>query len=100
MENKKKLDEHTLIDMMFKSTDIETFKKLWAEEKDAEKWSDLLQSCYWEQSYESYGGDEGFLDNPPINEKRLKYLEELIDFLEKSGIQAENDAPPINDNQA
>ncbi len=52
-----------------------------------------MHSCYWEQSYESVGSDEGYLDDPPINEKRLKYLEELIDFLEKAGVQAINDAP-------
>ena len=64
-------------------------------DKDAKKWSELLHSCYWEQSYESVGGDEGYLDDPPINEKRLKYLEELITFLEESGVKAVNDSPGI-----
>ena len=54
-----------------------------------------MHSCYWEQSYESVGGDEGYLDDPPINEKRLKYLEELITFLEESGVKAANDSPGI-----
>ena len=79
--------------MMFESTDIDTFKLLWDNDNDAKKWSELLHMCYWEQSYESVGGDEGYLEDPPINEKRLKYLEELIDFLEQSGVQAINDAP-------
>ncbi len=57
------------------------------------KWSELLHMCYWEQSYEGVGGDEGYLEDHPINEKRLKYLEELIDFLEQSGVQAINNAP-------
>ena len=93
MDMEKAFDEHDLIDMMFESTDIDTFKLLWGKDKDAKKWSKLLHSCYWEQSYESVGGDEGYLDDPPINEKRLKYLEELIDFLEKAGVRAINDAP-------
>lgn len=89
----KAFDEPDLIDMMFESTDIDTFKLLLGKDKDAKKWSELLHSCYWEQSYERVGGDEGYLDDPPINEKRLKYLEELIDFLEKAGVRAINDAP-------
>lgn len=93
MDIQKAFDEHDLIDMMFESTDIDTFKLLWDNDNDAKKWSELLHMCYWEQSYESVGGDEGYLEDPPINEKRLKYLEELIDFLEQSGVQAINDAP-------
>jgi len=95
MDMQKAFDEHDLIDMMFESTDIDTFKLLWGKDKDVKKWSELLHSCYWEQSYESVGGDEGYLDDPPINEKRLKYLEELIDFLEESGVKAVNDSPGI-----
>ena len=91
----KAFDEHDLIDMMFESTDIDTFKLLWDNDNDAKKWSELLHMCYWEQSYESVGGDEGYLDDPPINEKRLKYLEELITFLEESGVKAVNDSPGI-----
>lgn len=86
-------DRDDLVDMMFESESIDTFKSLWDKDKDAKKWSELLHSCYWEQSYESVGGDEGYLDDPPINKKRLKYLEELIDFLEKAGVQTINDAP-------
>ena len=93
MDMHKAFDEHDLIDMMFESTDIDTFKLLWDNDNDAKKWSELLHMCYWEQSYESVGGDEGYLEDPPINEKRLKYLEELIDFLEQSGVQAINNAP-------
>lgn len=91
----KEFNEDDLIDMMFASTDIGAFKILFEKDKDAEKWSELLHMCYWEQSYESVGGDEGYLKNPPINEKRLKYLEELIKFLEDSGIEAVNDAPDV-----
>ena len=91
----KAFDEHDLIDMMFESTDIDTFKLLLDNDNDAKKWSELLHMCYWEQSYESVGGDEGYLDDPPINEKRLKYLEELITFLEESGVKAVNDSPGI-----
>ena len=95
MDMQKAFDEHDLIDMMFKSTDIDTFKLLWGKDKDAKKWSELLHLCYWELSYESVGGDEGYLDDPPIDEKRLKYLEELITFLEESGVKAVNDSPGI-----
>lgn len=93
MDIQKAFDEHDLIDMMFESTDIDTFKLLWDNDNDAKKWSELLHMCYWEQSYESVGGDEGYLEDPPINEKRLKYLEELIDFLDQSGVRAINNAP-------
>lgn len=93
MNMRKTFDEHDLIDMMFESTDIDTFKLLWNNDNDAKKWSKLLHMCYWEQSYESVGGDEGYLEDPPINENRLKYLEELIDFLEQSGVQAIKNAP-------
>ena len=91
----KAFDEDDLIDMMFEGTDIDTFKLLWGKDKDAKKWSELLHLCYWEQSYESVGGDDGYLDEPPISEKRLKYLEELITFLEESGVKAVNDSPGI-----
>ena len=39
--------------------------------------------------------DEGYLENPPINYKRLEYLKSLIAFLEGVGIRAENNAPKI-----
>ena len=92
---KKTFDEYTLIDMMFDSECVDKFKSLWDENKDAEKWGHLLRMCYWEISYAHVGGDEGYLDNPPINVGRIKYLEELIDFLEKLGIQAIDDAPQV-----
>ncbi len=93
MDMKKDFNAHTLIDMMFGSESIDTFKSLWDKDKGLEKWSELLHMCYWEVSYERVGGDEGYLDNPPINVARIKYLEELIDFLEQSGVQAINNAP-------
>ena len=93
MDIKKAFDEYDLIDMMYESADIDTFKLLWDKDNDAKKWSKLLHLCHWEHSYESVGGAEGYLEDPPINERRLKYLEQLIDFLEQSGVQANNDAP-------
>ncbi len=94
MDILEKFDRHDLIDMLFdREESIDTFKSLWDKDKGLEKWSDLLHMCYWELSYERVGGDEGYLEAPPINVDRIKYLEELIDFLEKSGIKAVNDAP-------
>ena len=95
MNIQENLTGDALIDMMFDSESIDTFKSLWDKDTGLEKWSELLRSCYWEHSYESVGGDEGYLDDPPINEKRLKYLEELITFLEESGVKAVNDSPGI-----
>ena len=82
-----------LIHMMYASEDIGTFKALMEKEQDPEKWSQLLHVCYWEESYESVGGDTGWLENPPINTRRLAYLKELIAFLEGAGIHAINDTP-------
>ena len=93
MNMPENFDEHDLIDMMFDSESIGTFKSLWDKDKGLKKWSELLRMCYWELSYERVGGDSGYLDNPPINVARIRYLEELIDFLEKSGVKAINDAP-------
>jgi len=73
--------------MMFRNEPIETFEKLLEEGNDNLEWGSLLHMCYWEESYESVGGDEGYKKNPPINHKRLKYLEELICFLESNGIE-------------
>ena len=95
MCNSKKFNEFDLINMMFQNTNIDSFIPLWVEDKAPEKWSELLRMCYWEQSYEYHGGDEGYLDDPHINMERIKYLEELIIFLEKLGVQAINNAPPI-----
>ena len=89
----EKFDGHDLIHRMFDSESIETFKALWKKNISLEKWSKLLHMCYWEVSYARVGGDEGYLDNPPINVERIKYLEELIAFLEGVGIHAANDAP-------
>ena len=87
------LDRRDLVQMMYGSESIENFKALWEQDKDLEKWSQLLHSCYWELSYTCAGGDEGYLDNPPINVGRIKYLEVLIGFLKEVDIQAVNDAP-------
>ena len=87
------LDGRDLVQMMYGSESIENFKDLWEQDKDPEKWSQLLHSCYWELSYTRAGGDEGYLDNPPINMERIKYLEELIGFLEEVGVRAVNDDP-------
>lgn len=87
------LDRRDLVQMMYGSESIENFKALWEQDKNLEKWSQLLHSCYWELSYSCAGGDDGYLDNPPINVGRIKYLEELIGFLKEVDIQAVNDAP-------
>lgn len=78
-----------LIYMMFDSVPIEKFIRLWDVEKDIKKWQQLLHMTCCEDSYESVGGDEGYLDNPPINHERIKYLEELIAFLESKGLVEE-----------
>ena len=87
------MDGRDMIHMMYGSESIETFKALWEQDKDPEKWSNLLHSCYWELSYARAGGDEGYLSRPPIAAERFKYLEEMIAFLEGVGIRAINDAP-------
>ena len=43
--------------------------------------------CYCEESYASVGGDEGYLENSPVDFKYLAYLEKLIAFLEENGIK-------------
>lgn len=93
MDMQKAFDGYDLIDMMFDSEGLDTFKALWEKDKGLEKWSELLHMCYWEISYARAGGDEGYLDDPPINMERIKYLEELIGFLKEVGIQTVNDAP-------
>lgn len=81
------MNARDLISMMFKSEPIETFEKLLKEEPGSE-WEELLDMCYWEERYESVGGDEGYKENPPINHKKLAYLKKLISFLEVNGIKA------------
>ena len=93
MDTREHIDGRDMIHMMYGSESIETFKALLEQDKDLEKWSQLLNACYWELSYTRAGGDEGYLDNPPINMERIKYLEELVAFLEGEGIRATNDAP-------
>ena len=93
MDTQEHINRRKMIHMMYGSESIETFKALWEQDKDPEKWSQLLHSCYWELSYTRAGGDEGYLDNPPINVGRINYLQALIGFLEEVGIRAVNDAP-------
>ena len=93
MDIRESREDFDMIDLMYGSESIETFKALWVKDKERKKWSQLLRLCYWELSYVRAGGDEGYLDNPPINMERMKYLEELIAFLEGEGIHAINDAP-------
>jgi hypothetical protein len=93
MDTQEHIDGRDMIHMMYGNECIETFKALWEQDKGLEKWSQLLHSCYWELSYTRAGGDEGYLDNPPINVERIKYLEELVAFLEGEGIRATHDAP-------
>ncbi len=77
-----------LIRMMFDSEPIENFKKLLEEDLANElDWGFLLHMSYMEKSYESVGGDDGFMDNPPINHARIEYLSKLIVFLEENGIK-------------
>jgi hypothetical protein len=78
--------EFVLIDMMVDGCPIEEFQQLW-ESKEKLDWGELLHMCYCEESYESVSGDEGYLENPPINHERLAYLEQLIAFLEDKGIE-------------
>ena len=75
-----------LIDMMFASRPIEEFEELWKNKENFD-WGKLLHMCYWEERYESVGGDEGYMDNPPINYERLEYLRKLITFLKEKGIK-------------
>ena len=78
-----------LVDLMFENTPIEVFDKLFTESLECYNWSELLQMCYIEESYERVGGDEGDTEDPPINYERLAYLGKLIEFLHDKGIKAE-----------
>lgn len=89
------ITEDTLIDMIFSSEPILKFKQIFRKNEQTQAWEQLLHMCYWEFSYECVGGDEGYLENPPINYERLKYLEELIYFLEENGVKTENTAPKV-----
>ena len=84
-----------LIDMMFHSKPISDFEKKFNYSENEQAWKELLDMCYWEFSYESVGGDMGYLENPPIDHKRLEYLENLIVFLEMKGIKIDNTAPKV-----
>lgn len=87
MEVQKEFDEYTLIDMMFESSSIDSFKQLWYKDNDAKKWGELLHMCYCEESYVKAGGDEGYMENPPICTEQLEYLQELIKLLENLGVK-------------
>ena len=78
-----------LVHMMFRSEPIKDFEALYNQYENELRWGALLRMCYWEHSFASCGGDSGDLDDPPIDHKRLAYLEKLIDFLEGKGIQEE-----------
>lgn len=75
-----------LIDMMLEGESIEKFEELLELSDLVSQWRYLLHMCYWEEGYESVGGDEGYMDPPPINHERLAYLKKLIAFLESHGI--------------
>ena len=82
------MKKRNLTTMMFASEPIENFKKLLEEDVANElDWGVLLHMSYMEKSYESVGGDNGFMDNPPINYRRIEYLGKLIEFLEENGIK-------------
>lgn len=83
------MQEYDLIMMLFKNEPIETFEKLLNEDNAKLEWGYLLHMCYCEESYESVGGDFGYMENPPINHERLNYLEKLINILESKGIAEE-----------
>ena len=83
------MKKHDLVMMMFEDEPIETFEKLLDENIEKSAWGYLLHMCYCEESYESVGGDDGDMENPPINHERLAYLEKLIRFLESKGIVEE-----------
>ena len=51
MDTREHTDGRDMIHIMYGSESIETFKALWEQDKDPEKWSQLLHSCYWELSY-------------------------------------------------
>ena len=93
------IEEDKLIDMMFDSEPISNFEKIFKRNEQAQPWEELLSMCYWEFSYECAGADYGYMENPPINHKRLKYLEQLIKFLESNGIKTENTAPKVEPSQ-
>ncbi|MBQ6929789.1 MAG: hypothetical protein IJN27_05775 [Oscillospiraceae bacterium] len=81
------MDEYMLVDMMFDNEPIEKFEELLKSGVVGPEWGELLHLCYCEESYEDIGGDEGYLENPPIDNERLDYLKKLIALLESYGIK-------------
>ena len=82
-------DGRYLVHMMLSDEPIDKFKKLWDVEKDIEAWEQLLHMTHCEVAYTRVGGDEGYLDDPPINHEYINYLETLIEFLESKGLKEE-----------
>ena len=80
-------DTYTLIDMLFDRCPLQDFEKLLKSGDKMLDWGELLHMCYCEESYASVGGDEGYLENSPVDFKYLAYLEKLIAFLEENGIK-------------
>ena len=78
-----------LIDMMFASEPIDKFQKLWDIEENTRAWQELLHMTQCELEYARVGGDEGYLEIPPINYEHIKYLEKLIVFLKSKGLTEE-----------
>ena len=78
-----------ITDMMFDREPIEEFEQLFINNKDEHDWEELLHMCYIERRYLSVGGDEGYLENPPIDEEGIAYLKSLIAFLEANNIKAD-----------
>ncbi len=75
------MDYKILIDMMFDNEPIDKFEEFLKLGAIGSEWGELLHICYWEESYVSVGGDEGYLDNPPINYERLEYLKKADSFV-------------------
>ncbi len=77
------LNRCILVDMMFDGASIDKFKDIWDKDKDPKKWEELLYMC----RLASVSGNEGWLKNQSPYVESVKYLHELIDFLEKLGIK-------------
>ena len=73
--------------MMFDSRPIEKFEELLKSGNPGHEWEELLHMCYCEESCERVGGDEGYMQNSPINHERIAYLNNLIALPESCGIK-------------
>ena len=83
------MEEINLVDMLWDREPIKKFEELLKAQIPDLEWGHLLHICYCEESYLSVGGDEGYLDNPPIDYEGLAYIEKLIALLEENGITEE-----------